>query len=157
MKVTLDELVQVAYKVVKTGFVTVPGIGTGAAYASGDALGTRFSFEVPLFGIIETAVLLDKDDEGIETDLVLFSDDFVDTADNSPFDVSDSDLQRFVSTITFGSFKNFASNQVSVAAALGIAYVTPSRRLWAQLVTRGTPNIAAANIPMVSLTILGGE
>ena len=136
-----------------TGWVNVPGIGTGAAYATGEAVGTKFSFEVPKSGTISVAVFLDKDDEGLEMDLVLFTDDFLETADNAAFAVTDNDLKNFLSTITFATFKNFDANQVSTAAALGLDYVAPKRRLWGQFVTRGAPNIAAGNLPQFSLTI----
>jgi len=137
--------------------IAVPGITTGAAHAAGDALGISFIIPVPRSGIIQTAILYDLDDEGIETDLVLFSKPFTGTADDAAFDVSDVDLPNSIGTITWSTFKNFASNQVSTAAALGLAYVAPEKLVYCQMVTRGAPNIAAANIPLVSLIILADE
>ena len=156
-KVEVQGLVRVGNRMVKTPFVTVPGIGVAVAYVTGDAMGTIFTFDVPSSGIIHTAVMLDKDDEGIETDLVLFTAPFDPTTDNSAFAVTDADMQAFLTTITFATFKNFSVNQVSTAAALGIAYVAPERKLYAQVVTRGGPTIAAGNEPMFSLTIISDE
>lgn len=156
-KVEIEGLALTGAKVFFTGYVEVPSIVAAVAYVAADAMGRKFSFDVPKSGIIHTAVMLDKDDEGIETDLVVFVGDFTDTADNTAFDVLDSDLHKFLSTITFATFKNFASNQVSSAAALGLAYVAPEGKLWCQMVTRGTPNIAANASPMVGLTILASE
>lgn len=145
-------------KTVPTGFYQVSGIGTGLLYTTGDAFGGKFEIPVPLSGEIRTAVFLDKDDEGLETDLVIFSRDFDATADNAAFAVSDGDLQNFVTTITFATFKNFANNQTSTVGSVGVAYVAPERKLYCQMVTRGGPTIAAADtIPMVSLTILADE
>ena len=156
-KVEVLGMVRVGGKTVKTPLLVVPGIVTGIAYTAGDAFGDKFEIPVPLSGIIHTAVFLDKDDEGLETDVVLFTGDFTATADNAAFTVADADFHNFLSTITFAAFKNFAVNQVSSAAALGIAYVAPQGKLWAQMVARGAPNIAAGAAPMLSLTIIADE
>lgn len=155
--VTVKGQVQVVGKTVDTEFTTIPGIVTGIAYASGDAFGAKFTIDVPHSGVIHTALMLDKDDEGLETELVLFRGDFVATADNSAFAVTDADLQDFVGTISFTVFKNFDANQVCTVSALGLAYKAPQGKLWIQAVTRGAPNIAAASLPMVKLVILSDE
>lgn len=158
LPVEVKGIVHVVGKTIQTAFIEVPGIGTGAAYATGDAFGTKFVFDgVPKSGVIHTAIFLDKDDEGIETDLVMFSADFSATADNSAFAVSDSDMENFIGTITWDTFKNFVNNQVSTAAALGVTYVAPGGRIFCQCVTRGTPNIAAGNEPKIRLLILSDD
>lgn len=144
-------------KTVRTPLANIGGIVAGIAYASGDAFGTMIEVPVPGSGIIHAAVFIDKDDEGIETDLVLFDAPFDQTADNAAFTVSDADMEKFIGTITFATFKNFAVNQVSTAGAMGLAYAAPLRKLYIQAVTRGAPNIAAANFPMFSLVILSDE
>ena len=149
--------VPVSEKKFYTGYIEVPGITAAAAHAAGDALGDKFTFDVPISGTITVAVLLDKDDEGIELDLVLFTNDFTATADDSAFAISDVDLENFLTTITFATFKNYANNQTSAAAALGLDYLAPKRKLWAQVVTRGASTIAAANMPMISLTGVSDE
>ena len=149
--------VHILQKKFYTGYIQVPGIATGAAYASGDAVGTRFSFQVPKSGTISVATYLDRDDEGLEVDLVLFTKEFIETADNSAFAITDADLQSFLTTITFATFKNFANNQTSVAAALGLDFIAPDRSVWAQLVARGALNIAADNFPQFSLTGVSDE
>lgn len=156
-KFTVDGPVQVINKTVRTGPTTIPGIGTGAAYAADDAFGRAFSVTVPRSGIIQAATFLDRDDEGIETDLVLFNKPFTDTADNAAFTVSDADMENCIGTITFATFKNFALNQMSTAGAMGLAYIAPERKLWIQAVTRGAPNIAAGAEPMISLVIIADE
>lgn len=156
-KVEVQNPVRIFGKTVKTHLMSVPGIPGAVLYTTGDAFGAKFEIEVPLSGIIHAAVFVDRDDEGIETDLVLFTEDFTATADNAEFTVSDADFASFLSTITFSTFKNFAVNQVSSAAALGLAYVAPARRLWAQCVTRGGPTIAAGSEPLISLTIISDE
>lgn len=152
--VKIEGTVQIVGKTFRTPRIVIPGIPGAVLYTAGDAFGTKFSFDVPYAGTIEVAVMLDKDDEGIETDLVLFTEDFTEIADNAAFDLSDADLEKFLSTISFATFKNFGLNQSSTAAAIGLAYIAPQRKLWAQMVTRGGPTIAAGVIPEVRLTII---
>ena len=156
-KLSIEGLVRVVDKKTRTGPTVIPGIGAAAVYAADDAFGTLFSVDVPLSGTIQVAVFIDKDDEGIETDLVLFNKEITATADNAAFNPSDADMENFIGTITFATFKNFGSNQGSTAAALGLDYVAPERKIFIQAVTRGAPNIAAGAAPMVSFVIRSDE
>lgn len=158
LKVTLfNKTVMVANRVAASPYVAIPGIGTGSAYASGDAFGAKFTFDVPKSGVIEAAVLLDLDDEGIETELWLFDRDFDATADNAAFDPSDIDLLKLVAVISLTNFANAASNQVAINNGLNLPYTAAAGKLYCQCVTRGTPNIAANNIPLVQLRIISHE
>ncbi len=150
----IKSIVSVQEKLRDTGLLVVPGIATASIYVAGDALGTRFVFEnVPKAGRIQTAIYLDLDDEGIETDIVLFNREFTETADHDEFAPSDRDMSFLVGTVTFSTFLNYGNNQSSVASGLFLTYTAPRGKLWAQMVTRGTPTIAAANIPKVGMTI----
>ena len=158
MPVHVLGLVRVVGKTVETPLIEIPGIGGGAAYGAGDAFGTKFIIDgVPKSGVIHTAIFLDKDDEGIETDLMLFRDDFTATADNDAFAVVDADMEKFIGSVTWVAFKNLGANQVSTAAALGLVYVAPLGRLFCQCVTRGAPNIAAGSEPKIRLLILSDD
>ena len=149
---SITGLVQTWSEVAATRKIQVPGIGITVAYTSGDAFGSKFSIKVPKQGTISDAVFLDYDDEGLAKEIVLFSKDFTDTADNSAFDVSDRDLANCVGIISLTTFYNYTSNQVGMATpALG--YVAPKGVLWGQFVTRGADNIAANNIPEFFLVI----
>ncbi len=134
-----------------TEYIQIPGIGTGSAYAAGEAVGTKFKIPVPKNGIIDTILLLDLDDEGIETEFWMFREDFTATADNAAFDVSDEDLLNLECVIGITNFANATSNQVGINNGLGLPFIAPNELLWCQCVTRGTPNIAALNIPRVAL------
>ena len=148
---SLDALAKI--HIYSTGWMEIPGIGTGVAYAAADAFGGKFPIPVPSKGIIQTAMMLDLDDEGIETELWLFGEDFTATADNDPFAVSDADLPKLEVVIGIVNFANVANNQVGINNGLNLPYIIPGGRFWCQCVTRGAPNIAAANIPRVSLRI----
>lgn len=138
-------------------YTQIPEIGKAAAYASGDAFGGKFTYPAPKAGIIETAIMLDLDDEGIETELWLFDRDFVATADNSAFAPSDMDLRKLVAVISIVNFANAGNNQVGIANNLGLPYHAPEGKLYCQCVTRGAPNIAADNDPLVALRIIDCE
>jgi len=138
-----------------TALVEVPGIVTASIYVAGDAVGTIFTFGgVPKQGTIQTGVYLDKDDEGIETDIIIFNKAITSVADHDPFGVSDADLDSLVGTITFSTFLDLINNQSSVASGLFLTYTAPEETLFVQMVTRGTPSIAASNLPQFRLTIL---
>ena len=138
-------------RIFHTGYRLITGIGTGVAYATGDAFGTTFSIEVPPIGTLRVASYLDKDDEGIEMDMMVFNREPAQPVDNDAYAPTDTDMEKFITTITFATWKNFGANQTSVAT-LDVDYLAPQGRLWVQFVARGVPNIAAGNIPMISLT-----
>lgn len=135
-----------------TDKLLVPGIGTAAAYLPGDAFGTKFYFTVPAEGLISNINFLDFDDEGSQKDFVLFSEDFTATADNAAFNVSDDDLLNCLGVISVTTFFNFGANQLGTGTP-AFGYKTPNRRLYCQIVTQGTDNIAAGAIPRVFLVV----
>lgn len=153
---SLDAPTLVGGRTVQIGPFIVPGVGVAAAYTANDALGVKFSINVPISGIIYTATYYDLDDEGTAMDLVLFREDFTETADNAAMSVSDLDIRKLVGVINFpaASFRNFAANQVCQVTNAGLAYVAPLGLLYCQFMTESTPTIAVDNIPMIALTIL---
>ena len=138
--------------IVVTNRVTVPGIGTGSAYAAGDAFGTRFVFEVPPKGTITRAIFIDKDNEGIQKDIVMFSREFTETADNAAFDPSDVDMTSHLGVASVNVFYDFGSNRGGEAVP-DLEYSLPDGRIYCQIVTKGADNIAAGAIPEVYLVV----
>ena len=61
----IDNVVTVVGKTFATSFFDIPGIVTGAAYASGDAFGAKLVLPVPKAGTINTVLMQDLDWEGI--------------------------------------------------------------------------------------------
>ena len=82
-------------EVFATPMKTVPGVVAAVAYTSGDAVGTKFSFEVPKKGYIHSIVVADMDKEQLEFDVILFEQDFTGGADNVAFDMEDADGRRW--------------------------------------------------------------
>lgn len=156
-RMEIETPVRLVQRVAVIPYVQISGIGVAAAYAAGDAFGTMLTFDVPKQGVISAAIMLDLDDEGVETELWLFDRPFATTADNSAFDPSDIDLQKLVAVISITNFANAGSNQVGINNGLDLPYAAPEGKLYCQCVTRGTPNIAAANIPYVTLRIIDHE
>ena len=108
---------------------------------------------MPVEGTISTIGLLDKDDEGIVKELVVFDADFTATTDNSAFAPSDDDLLNCIGVISIDVFYNYSVNQVGFVTP-AFSYVAPNGYLYCQLVTRGVDNIAAGSIPRLFGTIV---
>lgn len=129
-------------------------IGT-AIYISGDALGAKASFpNVPEHGTIMSVVLVDRDSEDVNTDIVLFSRDIAGTADHDPFDPADAELQDCVGAILIDTFKAFSDNSIRLTDNVGLPYWAPEKILYFQCVTRGTPTYTATSDVRVAIGIL---
>jgi len=144
-------------KVFKTPLMQPPGIVTGVAYTDLEAMGTAFSFRVPVSGIIQSANYYDLDDEGLQVDLLLMDNEPAVQTDNSPVSFSDDDLIKIVTRIQFTTFADVTNGQFSEVKNIGRPYVQENRVLWAQLQARGALNIAAGNLPMFRIFILADE
>lgn len=132
----------------------IPGIGTGAAYASGDAFGTAFSIPMPIQSIIESTAFKDLDNEGINKELWMFSRPIDGTADNAAFQPTDAELADCECIIPFNGWYTANGNQMASMSGLALAAYFPEGRAWCQFVTRGADNIAAGSIPLFSLRAL---
>ena len=147
----------VAGRIYKSPVIKVPGIGAASAYAAADAFGTKVVINgLPNQGTISDVIFIDKDDEGIVKELVLFDHDFTGTADNSAFAPTDADLENLVGVVSISNFYNYSVNQVGRATP-ALFYSTDPRspgRLYGQFVTRGADNIAAGSEPLFFLVVV---
>ena len=140
-----------------TPVTTIAGIGTAVAYASGDAFGTVTLLQgLPTSGIIQSLIFFDLDNEGVALELWLFRDTYTATADNAAWALTDADLVKSEGIIKVATTDYVAgsSNQVGFRDAIAKSYIAPLGILYCQWVTRGAPNIAAANIPQFALRII---
>ena len=132
----------------------VPGIGTGAAYASGDAFGITFTLRMPYTkGTISNLVFLDYDNEGIHKELVLFSAPIAGTADNAAFAPSQTELRSCIGVVATEAAYAYSGLQ-ELQGTPALAYSAPAGLLYGQFVTRGADNIAAAKIPDFFLQVV---
>ena len=149
--------IPVANKTVKIGPFRIEGIPGAVLYTTADAFGSKMQILVPTSGIIQKVIMYDPDDEGVNTELWFFDQDFTATADNAAFAISDADLTNVEATILIDTFRNAGNNQIGEEDNLGIAYNAPSGALWLQCVTRGGPTIAAGSEPLLAISILADD
>lgn len=141
------------------GPLQIPGIGTAAAYADGDAFGTVIKFhdcfrsEV-CSGTIVGVLFYDLDDEGVNKDVPLFIREIAATTDNNAFAPSDSDLLAWRGTMAISTWFNWGSNQVGQNITDRLWIKAESPHLWTQIVTRGADNIAAGALPQIALLVV---
>ena len=149
-----NKVLTVTGRLTSTPVQTIPGIVAGAAYASGDAFGEKFSLRVPKQGVISTFVFIDKDDEGITKELIILNRDFTAVADNAVFDISDDSLVNSVGVIDIDAvdFRDLGSNQIATITP-ALWYEAPTGSLYCQFVTRGADNIAAGSMPQFFMVI----
>ena len=150
---TLPEVVSLGKLTVVPPF-EIPGIGTAAAYASGDALGTKFELAgVPKSGRIIEARFHDLDNEGIDKELWVLDGNFTAQADNDAFALSDADNLQVIAVFVFSTWRPATNNQVGLTLNTPAAYFAPHGKLFCQIKTLGVDNIAAGSIPRLSLVI----
>ena len=134
---------------------------TANALDAGDAIGDKFVIKVPVSGIIQSASLLDRDDEGTQIDVALLSGEFTAAAGDAAFSLSDIDAELEIIELQFTSFSDNVNNQTSFLENIGKAYRVPPIMknakfgfIHAQGITRATPTIAVSKEPMIRLEIL---
>lgn len=139
--------------------VQIPGIGTGSAYADGDAFGTLITWHNVLraekpSGTIVGALLFDLDDEGLQVDVPLFTQGITVTADNSAFAPSDADLLFCRAIVPITEFYNWGSNQFGQYTGSPKWLRADGPNLYTQCVIRGAANIAAGALPWLALVVV---
>ena len=137
--------------------ILIPGIVTGAAYTSGYCFGTQFAIKVPKQGRLNGAIFFDLDDEGLQTDLEIFSAPIKQVADNAAFAPTDAELLALITELQFFAFDDHGTGQTSEVKNFGKDYVCPSGEFRIQAVARGVQNIAAGHLPKVQLFILSDD
>jgi hypothetical protein len=85
---------------------------TAGAYVAADAVGGKLSFYGAAnaeggWGFITGFQVFDKSQVKAALELVLFDRNFTAVADNTPFDVSDTDLTKIVAVIPTGAYVDF--------------------------------------------------
>jgi hypothetical protein len=145
-------------RVFDTGAIIIPGVATGVAYASGDALGTQIAFTVPQSGLIQGAVFVNQSAQSIALDIILFKDFFDGGTDNAAFDMTDANYVRLIGGISISTFFSFNDNVYAQAFNLGIPYNLGDKNLlWVQAVIRGIVTAVAVSDYTLRLLILPDE
>lgn len=136
---------------------------TAGAYSANDAVGEKLTFTgCPNDGLIHSVVIVDNSEQGVELDLVLFSQDFTGVADNAAFSVSDADAANVITVINIpiANYKDIGGQKVAVVENKSIPFKltettsTKLGRIYGQLITRGTPTYVATTDITVKLSVL---
>lgn len=163
---TLDSSLPVPYDanrgfIVNTGksvrIAVTPTIST-SIYASGDAVGGLLTFaNAARFsgggGVLLGVTIIDKDQEQVPFDLVLFDRTFTASADNAVFAPSDADLANVICSVDISTYTNFSTNAIAVAQTQ-FPFVANGTSLFGQLVVSSTPTYTATTDITVILNIL---
>ena len=123
--------------------------------SSGDALGAKKQFTVPVHGEIIGVVVRDAAKQSANLDIVFFNTDIVGTATNAAFAPSDAELLTAVGSVLVDTWKAFSSNSLGVESNIRMPYWAPGGTLFFQCVTRATPTYAAASDVQISILVQG--
>ena len=139
----------------------IPGITLADAFDANDVMGTQFAITVPKSGAIVAAYYHDLDDEGTDHNLFLFREPVINVpASDAAVALLDQANTEFCGRVRFLASAvanaDFVNNQVQFGhtSDLPLWYVTSdTRQLWCLVQALGADNIAAANVPRISLVI----
>ena len=125
-----------------------PTIDT-AAYGAGELLGTKLSFQLSALTdtpgvLIQSAQLVDQDNEKKAVDLVLFDSDPTATTftNSAAFDIADADIPKIICVINFvaADYDSFADNAIgqvnNIGAVARLKVNDSSRIIYGALVAR---------------------
>ncbi len=145
-----------------TEWVVVPA--QTAALDDGDAMGGSFRIPVPVSGVLQSAHLLDRADQGNQVDVALLSATFTPTAADAAFALADSEARTIITRLQFTVFNDNVDNRDSSLENIGKVYrVQPAFKgakwgyIYGQGIASGTPTYAAGSAPLLRLEILPDE
>lgn len=131
----------------------IPGIAAGDALDANDAIGDMFSFDLPcVSGWITGFKLIDPDDDTLALTAHVFKERFTAAASDAAFTISAADSRFWVTSATFSSVVDLGAAKVSEVVGETFFY-SPTKKLWVQCSTTGTPNIAAGAMPILQIGI----
>lgn len=137
-----------------------------SAYAAGDLIGGKLSFDLSFFKggpslLIQSALLVDEAKQSAAIDIVLWDSNPSGTTftDQAALDIADADVPKIVGIIPFSFYSAFADNGIgwagNLAMPLRVDPTLASPTLYAALVSRGTPTFAAATDVTLRLGFIG--
>lgn len=134
---------------------------TAGAYSIGDAVGGLLTFADAALGNgreaeIKTLVIVDRGQQEVALDLVLFDRTFTATVDNAAFDPTDADLANTIGMIPVlpEHYTRFVDNSLAMIRPVGLYFTTGANaNIYGQLVVRGIPTYASTGDLTVKLTV----
>lgn len=143
-------------QLVASNQVLVPYGATAAAIDANDALGDMVTFfGIPRYGRIVSIKMVDQDDDTLAATIHIFTEPFTAAASDAAFTISVADSRYWVASEAFDAGTDIGAAKVHVVKNVNADYYAPEGKLYAQLSSTGTPNIAsAATMPLLQLFIL---
>ena len=136
---------------------------TAGAYASGDALGDKLIFvDTPFTDyLIHSVSVHDLDQQKVPIQLVLFSENFTESADNTPFSLSAADARNVAYTFNFSSYADVATDvSISLLSVMSLPMTNSStdrKILYGQLIVNGTPTFTTTSSLIIKVGLLEDE
>jgi hypothetical protein len=125
---------------------------TAGAYTTGKALGGLLTFTGVAAGgtgLLKSIAVMDKANQKIAVDLLLFNQSFTATTDGSTIAISSADLLNMVGVITLvaGDYVSAAASTNAIATKYNIDLACDSldNNLYGQLVIRGSATYASTS------------
>ena len=155
-------LVKVASRLVVTPYTEIPGIVIASQPPSaGDALGTVGYNDLdvngnplPERGYIVGAKLIDPTDTALVATVHIYSAKIPGTADNAALAHTAVDVRFWITSIPFSVTTDVGAGKVSEVNDWDSCYYSPTRTLWWQFSTAGTPTVVVGLLPMVQFFIV---
>lgn len=143
--------------------VLVPYGATSGALDATDALGDTVTFtteietgaSLPKHGRIMSIRMIDQDDDTLAATIHIFNRNFTAAASDATFTISVADAANWVTSELFDAGTDIGSAKVHIVKDVNVEYYAPEGKLYAQLSSSGTPNIASAAVmPLLQITVL---
>lgn len=132
-----------------------------SAYASGDLIGTKLTFDVSKLTpgkdyLVQSVSIVDQNKQNAALDLYLFDRNPTGTTftDQAAFDCGDADMEKVVGPISITTYASNNDNSNGSANNLALPLSIPTGALYGALVSRGTPTYAAATDIVVLLRLI---
>ena len=148
---------------VVTPLTEIPGIAAADALDAGDAMGTVgmndkdvYGNPLPKRGWIVGAKLVDPDDDTLSATVHVYSGRIPGTTSDSALAHTAVDALFWITSIPFPVTTDVGAAKVAEANNVDSLYYSPTRTIWWQFSTAGTPTIAAGLMPRVQFFIVAG-
>ena len=135
-------------------------LDTGGAYADGDVLAATQEIATAMrvnagTGIIQSVIILDKDDQGENLDVVFLKTNVSLGTENAVVSITDGDADEIQGVVEVSSYVDLTNSQIATKTNLGIGVQADSgaTSLFIGLISRGTGTYTASGVT-AKITIL---
>lgn len=127
------------------------------AYTSGDVLAATQVLTDALRveggrAVLQSLVVIDKDDQGVEMDVLLFATNQSLGTENQAPDIDDTEVEAFLGLVNVASsdYKDLGGCKVATVKGIGLVVEADaaSKDLYVAVITRGAPTHTAAGVQL---------